>query len=263
MIEIKNVSKSYLKNKKVVDNINLKIEDGLIFGFIGPNGAGKTTTMEMITGILDIDEGEILIDGINIKKEPIKAKSKFGFVPDSPDAFEKLTGVEYLNFIADVYGIDQKTRFERIAKLMKIIPISLYKQFKYKLYPGLIANGIIALMITLCYTLLMPNINIIFSTCLFIILIELCLIEEKVMVLVDLHDPKITWTSEYTMMKENVNVMYEFFYAVIVILLLVPTIFIIKNTVTLLILLLAVLTVINVLINNYVKRHQIKLFNKI
>ena len=114
MIELKNVSKAYVKNKKVVENINLKIEDGIIFGFIGPNGAGKTTTMEMLTGILDIDEGEILIDGINIEKEPIKAKKEFGFVPDSPDAFEKLTGIEYLNFIGDVYGVDQKTRYERI-----------------------------------------------------------------------------------------------------------------------------------------------------
>ncbi len=82
MIEIKNVSKAYVKDKKVVENINLKIEDGIIFGFIGPNGAGKTTTMEMLTGVLDIDEGEILIDGINIEKEPIKAKQEFGFVPD-------------------------------------------------------------------------------------------------------------------------------------------------------------------------------------
>ena len=74
MIELKNVSKAYVKNKKVVENINLKIEDGIIFGFIGPNGAGKTTTMEMLTGILDIDEGEILIDGINIEKNLLKPK---------------------------------------------------------------------------------------------------------------------------------------------------------------------------------------------
>ncbi len=70
MIEIKNVSKAYVKHKNVIENMNLTIEDGQIFGFIGPNGAGKTTTMEMLTGILDIDEGEILIDGINIEKNP-------------------------------------------------------------------------------------------------------------------------------------------------------------------------------------------------
>ncbi len=119
MIEIKNVSKAYVKYKNVIENINLAIEDGQIFGFIGPNGAGKTTTMEMLTGILDIDEGEILIDGINIEKNPIEAKKQFGFVPDSPDAFEKLTGIEYLNFVADVYEVDQKTRFEKITNLAK------------------------------------------------------------------------------------------------------------------------------------------------
>ena len=119
MIKIKNVSKAYVKHKNVIKNMNLTIEDGQIFGFIGPNGAGKTTTMEMLTGILDIDEGEILIDGINIEKNPIEAKKQFGFVPDSPDAFEKLTGIEYLNFVADVYEVDQKTRFEKIIKLAK------------------------------------------------------------------------------------------------------------------------------------------------
>lgn len=88
--------------------MNLKIEDGTILGFIGPNGAGKTTTIEMITGVLKIDKGDIFIDGKSITKEPIEAKKLFGFVPDSPDAFEKLTGLEYLNFIADVYNVTQK-----------------------------------------------------------------------------------------------------------------------------------------------------------
>lgn len=74
MIEIKNVSQSYVKSEKVIDNMNLKIDDGIVFGFIGPNGAGKTTTIEMITGVLDIDEGDILIDGKSIKKNPIEAK---------------------------------------------------------------------------------------------------------------------------------------------------------------------------------------------
>ena len=90
MIEIKNVSKSYVKNKKSVDGLNLEIKDGEIFGFLGPNGAGKTTTIKMITGILKIDEGEILIDGKSIKNEPTEAKLNFGFVPDSPDMFLKL-----------------------------------------------------------------------------------------------------------------------------------------------------------------------------
>lgn len=131
MVEIKNVSKSYVKNIKVIENMNLTIEDAQIFGFIGPNGAGKTTAMEMLTGILDIDEGEILIDGINIEKNPIKAKMQFGFVPDSPDAFEKLTGIEYLNFIADVYKVDQHTRFERITKLSK--DFGIYESLKERI----------------------------------------------------------------------------------------------------------------------------------
>mgnify|MGYP003571291570 CR=1 FL=1 len=119
MIELIDVSTSYVKNIKVIDKMNLKIEEGEIFGFIGSNGAGKTTTMEMITGILGMDEGKILIDGIDISKEPLKAKSRFGFVPDSPDAFEKLSGLEYLNFIADVYNVSSKDRMGKIEKLSK------------------------------------------------------------------------------------------------------------------------------------------------
>lgn len=119
MIEIKNVSTSYTKGKKIIDNMNLKIEDGTIFGFIGPNGAGKTTTLEMITGVLQIDEGDILIDGKSIITNPLEAKRKFGFVPDSPEVFEKLTGLEYLNFIGDVYDVPPQKRFEIVEKLSK------------------------------------------------------------------------------------------------------------------------------------------------
>ena len=117
MIEIKNVSQSYSKNLKVIENMNLKIEDGTIFGFIGPNGAGKTTTIEMITGVLKIDEGDIFIDGKSITNDSIEAKKLFGFVPDSPDVFEKLTGLEYLNFIGDVYNVAPKDRLERVKEL--------------------------------------------------------------------------------------------------------------------------------------------------
>lgn len=117
MIEIKNVSQSYVNKVKTIDNMNLKIDDGIVFGFIGPNGAGKTTTIEMITGILNIDEGDILIDGKSIKNSPIEAKKNFGFVPDTPDAFEKLTGIEYLNFIADVYEVPTEKRLEIVKKL--------------------------------------------------------------------------------------------------------------------------------------------------
>ena len=119
MIEIKNVSKSYKKGKKVIDNINIEIRDGEIFGFLGPNGAGKTTTIKMITGILDIDEGDILIYGNSIKTNPLEAKKRFGLVPDNPDIFIKLKGIEYLNFIADIYKISEEERIEKIKNLSK------------------------------------------------------------------------------------------------------------------------------------------------
>ena len=119
MIEIKNVTESYVDGIKVIDNLSLTIDDGIIFGFIGPNGAGKTTTLEMITGVLNIDSGDILIDGKSIIKDPINAKRQFGFVPDTPDVFEKLTGLEYLNFIGDVYEIPPKVRLEKVEYLSK------------------------------------------------------------------------------------------------------------------------------------------------
>ncbi len=119
MIEIKNVSKSYVKGKKSVDGLTLEIKNGEIFGFLGPNGAGKTTTIRMITGILDVDEGEILIDGKSIKKNPLEAKKNFGFVPDNPDMFLKLKGIEYLNFMADIYDIPKNKIKEKIENLTK------------------------------------------------------------------------------------------------------------------------------------------------
>ena len=119
MIEIKNVSKSYVKNKKSVDSLNLEIKNGEIFGFLGPNGAGKTTTIRMITGILDPDEGYILVDGHSIKEEPLEAKKNFGFVPDNPDMFLKLEGIEYLNFLAEVYKVPAEEKQKRIEELTK------------------------------------------------------------------------------------------------------------------------------------------------
>ena len=107
MIEIKNVSKSYVKGKKSVDDLNLEIKNGEIFGFLGPNGAGKTTTIRMITGILNMDEGDILVDGKSIKKEPL------------PDMFLKLKGIEYLMFMADVYDVPQNKRKEKIEEFTK------------------------------------------------------------------------------------------------------------------------------------------------
>ena len=119
MIKIENVSKSYVKGKKSIDNLKLEIKDGEIFGFLGPNGAGKTTTIKMITGILNPDEGDLFIDGKSIIKEPIDAKKQFGFVPDSPDMFLKLKGIEYLNFLADIYEIPSEKRKEKIESLTK------------------------------------------------------------------------------------------------------------------------------------------------
>ena len=116
MIEIKNVSKSYKKGEKVIENISFNVKDGEIFGFIGLNGAGKTTTIKMMTGILEIDEGDILIDGKSIINNPIEAKKQFGLVPDSPDMFLKLKGIEYLNFIADCYNVSKEDRIEKIEK---------------------------------------------------------------------------------------------------------------------------------------------------
>lgn len=120
MIEIKNVSKSYIRGQKVIDNINLEIKDGEILGFIGPNGAGKTTIIKMMTGILDIDEGDILIDGKSIKDQPYEAKKEIGLIPDSPDMFLNLKGIQYLNFMADIYRVSEEDRKNKIKELSKI-----------------------------------------------------------------------------------------------------------------------------------------------
>ena len=114
MIELKNISKAYLKNKNIIENLNLTIKNGEIFGFLGPNGAGKTTTIKMITGIIKPSNGEVYIDGTSIKEKPLEAKKNFSYVPDSPDMFLSLTGNEYLNFMADMYNIPLKIRTERI-----------------------------------------------------------------------------------------------------------------------------------------------------
>lgn len=117
MIEVKNISKSYNGKTKAVDNLNITIPDGEIIGFLGPNGAGKTTTIKMITGILNPDEGSVEINGINISENPIEAKRQFGFVPDNPDMFLRLKGIEYLNFMADIYNVSSDVRKQRIDEL--------------------------------------------------------------------------------------------------------------------------------------------------
>ena len=130
MIKIKNVSKEYVTNSKVVKNLNLEIRPGEIFGFLGPNGAGKTTTLKMMTGVTSITEGSIEINGFDIAKNPLEAKKQFGFVPDNPDMFLRLKGIEYLRFMATIYGIDPNTINEKIEDYAKRFEIydSLNKQ---------------------------------------------------------------------------------------------------------------------------------------
>lgn len=124
MIELKNVTKSYNQTSKAVDDLNLVIPDGEIFGFLGPNGAGKTTTIKMITGILEADEGSININGYDIKKNNLDAKKQFGFVPDNPNMFLRLKGIEYLNFMADIYGVSSEERLKKIEEMSKRFDMS-------------------------------------------------------------------------------------------------------------------------------------------
>lgn len=115
MLEIKNVSKAYNKNGvKAVDSLSLTVNNGEIFGFLGPNGAGKTTSIHMLTGIIQPDEGDLLLDGISILERPIAAKRQFAFVPDNPETFSRLKALEYLNFICDVYKISAEERKSQI-----------------------------------------------------------------------------------------------------------------------------------------------------
>ena len=124
MLEIKNFTKSYGGTKKAADGVTLTINSGDICGFIGHNGAGKSTTIRAAVGVLDFTEGEILIDGHSVKKEPVKCKQITAYIPDNPDIYENLTGIEYLNFISDVFGIKGKLREERIRKYADIFGIT-------------------------------------------------------------------------------------------------------------------------------------------
>lgn len=119
MIQLNNVSKQYEEGKYAVNHLNLEIKDGEIFGFLGPNGAGKSTTLKMMTGITSLTEGNIVINNFDITKEPLNAKKQFAFVPDSPDMFLRLKGIEYLNFMGDIYQVDSNTRKERIELFTK------------------------------------------------------------------------------------------------------------------------------------------------
>ena len=445
MIEIKNVSQSYIKGKNVIENMNLKIEDGVIFGFLGANGAGKTTTIDMITGIVKIDKGDILIDGESIIKNPIEAKSRFGFVPDAPETFEKLivlalimlnvvlslTGgqvsifklfdeqilitengianeitngfklirpimealqnyntiyglksfaiyiiesimiyivailfispiylkgcigtivnsnknksqrnvelkiedfkrksykkaylnkelktikrtpiffiqciimpltisifilvvavififtanyIPYnLNFIADTSwiaggvfatiqifymlnfsSIIAISKEEKSAIISKYLPIKFSEQLKLKMIIGQIINLITGIGISALYYAFTNN--IIYRIVILIISIIISLITEKIKILIDLKNPRIKWDSEYTMMKQNTNVMYELFYTMAFILLFIVLGIIIQN-IKLYFEIVGIITfIVNIRIGQYLKNNDSKIFERL
>lgn len=116
MLIIKNLTKHYKGSDKGVNNVNIHVTKGDIYAFIGHNGAGKTTTLKCITGIHDYDAGEIIIDGINLRENALECKRHFAYIPDNPDLYEYLTGIQYLNFVADVFLVSAKDREDRIKK---------------------------------------------------------------------------------------------------------------------------------------------------
>ena len=123
MLDIKGYTKVYGEGKKAADNVNLTVESGDIYGFIGHNGAGKSTTIRAVVGVLDFTEGEIYIDGHSVKDESMECKKITAYIPDNPDLYENLTGIQYLNFIADVFGIsvsDRKSRIKEYADRFEI-----------------------------------------------------------------------------------------------------------------------------------------------
>ncbi len=115
MLRIENLTKTY-GEKRAVDNLSLHIAPGEIYGFIGHNGAGKTTTLKAVVGILQFDKGEVFIKGESIRKNPLACKQKIAYIPDNPDLYEFMTGIKFLNFIADIFGVPEEKRQERIHK---------------------------------------------------------------------------------------------------------------------------------------------------
>ncbi|MBU3098260.1 MULTISPECIES: ABC transporter ATP-binding protein [Clostridium] len=124
MLEIKNFSKVYKGGKKAVDHFNLTVEAGDIYGFIGHNGAGKSTMIKAIAGVLDFEEGEIFVDGHSVQKFPLECKKVIAYIPDNPDLYEHLTGIQYLNFISDIFKVGKEEREERIRKYSVLFEIT-------------------------------------------------------------------------------------------------------------------------------------------
>lgn len=116
MLEIRNLIKSYKGGKLAVDGISLEVKSGEIYGFIGHNGAGKTTTLKAVVGVMDFDAGDILINNLSVKNDPIACKKITAYIPDNPDLYEHLTGISYINFIADIYEVNKADREARIRK---------------------------------------------------------------------------------------------------------------------------------------------------
>lgn len=147
MIEIRNVSKSYNKGSvKAVDNLNLAVKPGEIFGFLGPNGAGKTTTIKMVIGLLTPDEGSITVGGYDIRTRAIDAKKSIGYVPDNPDVYDRLSGTEYLNFMADVYQVPADVRKQRIAQYLEMFDLKdaasdLIKSYSHGMKQKIVLTG--------------------------------------------------------------------------------------------------------------------------
>ncbi|HAX02263.1 MAG: ABC transporter [Tenericutes bacterium GWC2_34_14] len=123
MLIIENVYKSYDGIKKACNDISLTIEEGDIFGFVGHNGAGKTTLLKSIAGIIDFDEGNITVSGLSIKKEPLRVKKMIAYIPDNPDIYESLTGIQYLSFIADIFEVSEEDRQREIEKYANLFEI--------------------------------------------------------------------------------------------------------------------------------------------
>ena len=123
MLRIENLTKTY-GTKKAVDNLSLHILPGQIYGFIGHNGAGKTTTIKACCGILQVDQGEIYMNGVSVKSDPLTAKKCLAYIPDNPDLYEFMTGIQFLNFIADIYGVSAGDRQERIRKYADIFELT-------------------------------------------------------------------------------------------------------------------------------------------
>lgn len=147
MISIHEISKSYNKGEiKAVDNLSLNIKPGEIFGFLGPNGAGKTTTIKMIVGLLNPDKGSITIKGFDNQNQSLEAKKNMGYVPDNPEVYDRVTGIEYLNFMGDVYQVPSDVRKERIKYFLEMFNLAdaasdLIKSYSHGMKQKIVLTG--------------------------------------------------------------------------------------------------------------------------